>query len=136
MFKSIWAALRWKCPHCHEGDMFKTSPLEGIYNMHKECPKCHQPFELEPGFYWGAMYVGYALSSGYMLGGFAICIFLFGLTVGQSFFLLVGLGIFLIPWIARTARALWIRLHVGYDKDAIAKYTKKREAHTHETVKH
>lgn len=112
-------ALRWKCPHCHEGDMYKSSIFEGIYNMHDKCPKCEQEFQLEPGFYWGAMYVGYALSSGYMLSGFAICIFGFGLSVNQSFALLIGLGLIMVPIIARTARALWLSMHVKYDKNAI-----------------
>jgi uncharacterized protein (DUF983 family) len=112
-------ALRWKCPHCHEGDMYKSSIFEGIYNMHDKCPKCEQEFQLEPGFYWGAMYVGYALSSGYMLSGFAICIFGFGLSVNQSFALLIGLGLIMVPIIARTARALWLSMYVKYDKNAL-----------------
>jgi uncharacterized protein (DUF983 family) len=112
-------ALRWKCPHCHEGDLYKTSVFEGIYNMPKECPKCKQDFELEPGFYWGAMYIGYALSSGYMLSGFAILIFVFGLSVNQSFITLIAIGVLLVPIMARTSRALWISMHVKYDKNAI-----------------
>ena len=54
-----------------------------------------------------------------MLSGFAICIFVFGLSVNQSFALLIGVGLLMVPMIARTARALWISMHVKYDKDAI-----------------
>ena len=30
--------------------------------MNESCPVCHQHFEPEPGFYWGAMYISYAFS--------------------------------------------------------------------------
>ena len=29
--------------------------------MHEECPDCRHHFEIEPGFFLGAMYVSYAL---------------------------------------------------------------------------
>jgi hypothetical protein len=30
--------------------------------MNKECPVCGQDFEVEPGFYYGSMYISYALT--------------------------------------------------------------------------
>src|SRR3546814_4037395 len=30
--------------------------------MNKNCPVCNLQFEIEPGFYWGAMYLSYALN--------------------------------------------------------------------------
>ena len=40
--------------------------------MHEECPHCHHHFEIEPGYFVGAMYVSYALTiaegaTGYVL---------------------------------------------------------------------
>ena len=66
LFNSI---LLLKCPKCRKGKLFQSNVLEnkGIYNMPNSCPNCHQDFQIEPGFYWGAMYMGYALSSGYFL---------------------------------------------------------------------
>lgn len=121
MFKKgskLYSITRFKCPRCHEGDLYKTplSSLEGIYNMHDNCPKCGQDFQKEPGFYWGAMYIGYALSSGYMLTGMFLCIFLFNLTVNQSFVLTIFGGVLIVPIIARLARAIWINTHVKYKK--------------------
>lgn len=83
--------------------------------MHKECPHCKQDFEMEPGFYWGAMYMGYALSSGYMLVGFAICLWILKLSPTASFALLIFLGIIMVPFLARFARAIWINLYVSYE---------------------
>jgi len=30
------------------------------YEMNQDCPVCGLHFEIEPGFYWGAMYISYA----------------------------------------------------------------------------
>lgn len=86
--------------------------------MHEDCPSCGQKYEIEPGFYWGAMYIGYALSSGYMLSGMTASILLLGLTVNQSFALVIALGVMIVPLIARLARSIWINIYVHYDKDA------------------
>lgn len=53
-----------KCPKCRKGDMFKTSMLDlsGFWKMNSHCPNCGSTFEPEPGFYFGAMFVSYALS--------------------------------------------------------------------------
>lgn len=121
MFKKgskLYSIARFKCPRCHEEDLFKTplSSMQGIYNMHEECPNCKQSFQMEPGFYWGAMYIGYGLSSGYMLTATLLCIFLLGLTVNQSFGVAIVGGVFIVPLFARLARAIWINIYVKYQK--------------------
>ncbi len=119
----LYSAFNFKCPKCHEGNLFKSSlfSMEGIYNMHEDCPSCGQKFEIEPGFYWGAMYIGYALSSGYMLSGMTASILLLGLTVNQSFALVIFLGVLIVPLIARMARSIWINIYIHYDKNAIGR---------------
>ena len=36
--------------------------------MNKECPHCDLQFEIEPGFYYGAMYLTYAFTVALMTG--------------------------------------------------------------------
>jgi len=112
----LYSISRFKCPKCHEGDLYKTSLLsmKGIYNMHEKCPKCQQDFEKEPGFYWGAMYIGYGLSSGYMLTAMLICLFVFNLSTNQSFATAIAGAVIIFPLIARLARAIWINIYVKY----------------------
>ena len=60
----INAQLHAKCPRCRQGDIFKY-PLKNVMKfgaMHDYCPHCGASFEPEPGFYFGAMFVSYALS--------------------------------------------------------------------------
>jgi uncharacterized protein (DUF983 family) len=61
---ALTAALNGKCPRCRLGDMFISSPLNLIKSlkMNEKCPKCNLKFEVEPGFFFGAMYVSYAFS--------------------------------------------------------------------------
>jgi uncharacterized protein (DUF983 family) len=121
------AIVGMKCPRCHEGNMFNAPITEGIYKMNKECPVCKQPFELEPGFYWGAMYVGYGLSGGYMLSTVSLMLFFFNFSVEAAFAVSILGGLFIFPLIARLARAVWLHIYVGYDEKFAPKVNK--EAH-------
>ena len=58
------AIIQQKCPRCRKGDMFihSTYDLGKFQKMHRNCPVCGLHFELEPGYFWGAMYVSYALN--------------------------------------------------------------------------
>jgi uncharacterized protein (DUF983 family) len=58
------AMLQGRCPRCREGKIF-TYPVTKIskFNaMNHQCPSCGVRLEPEPGFYQGAMYVGYAIT--------------------------------------------------------------------------
>ena len=58
------ALLNAKCPKCREGDLFKYSALNltRFSVMNERCPVCGVRLEPEPGFYQGAMYVGYGFT--------------------------------------------------------------------------
>ncbi len=51
------------CPQCRTGKMFPfaTYNLQQFSVMHTKCPVCSITFEIEPGFFWGAMYFSYVL---------------------------------------------------------------------------
>jgi len=58
-----WAMLHTRCPRCRRGNMFAG----GMYNfgsnkIYKRCPHCNLHFEIEPGYFYAAMYVSYALN--------------------------------------------------------------------------
>lgn len=64
----IYSIVAMKCPRCHEGKLWK-SPLYKMkfYDMYDNCPVCGLKYEQEPGFWYGAMYMGYTFSSGALL---------------------------------------------------------------------
>ena len=53
-----------KCPHCGKGHVYQNGNFARFGNskMNGSCPECHISFTKDPGFYWGAMYVSYALA--------------------------------------------------------------------------
>jgi uncharacterized protein (DUF983 family) len=58
-----WAMLHTKCPRCRRGDMFSGGMYNfGFNKIHKHCPHCNLHFEIEPGYFYAAMYVSYAMN--------------------------------------------------------------------------
>ncbi len=57
------AFVKAKCPRCRRGNMFANSmySLSGQH-MHQACPHCGLIFEREPGYFYVAMYVSYAMN--------------------------------------------------------------------------
>ncbi|MEO6499031.1 MAG: DUF983 domain-containing protein [Mucilaginibacter sp.] len=62
------AFVQAKCPRCRRGDMFAN----GMYNltgqnMYKTCPHCGMTYEREPGYFYVAMFVSYAMNVAEMI---------------------------------------------------------------------
>lgn len=65
----ISAMLHAKCPRCRRGDLFATS-MYGFKSqkMYDNCAHCGFKFEIEPGYFYAAMYVGYAINVALAVG--------------------------------------------------------------------
>jgi uncharacterized protein (DUF983 family) len=58
-----WAMLHAKCPRCRRGNMFEGGMYSfGSNKINLQCPQCKMTFEIEPGYFYAAMYVSYALN--------------------------------------------------------------------------
>ena len=71
--------LKCKCPTCRTGNVF-TDPATSWNNynkMNEYCPVCGLRFELEIGFFWGAMYVGYGFNVALSVN-LGIAVYVFG----------------------------------------------------------
>ena len=117
-YKKLKAILKMRCPNCHKGDFFVHRnaffPLRKITQIHEKCPQCGLNYTLEPSFYFGAMYVAYALTVG-------LSLFIFWL--GHAFlqwdfiriFILTGILLLLgIPYTLRFSRCIWIHIFIQY----------------------
>ncbi|WP_040299451.1 DUF983 domain-containing protein [Arcticibacter svalbardensis] len=58
----LTAIINCKCPKCRRGNIFE-GPMYGFraQKMNEDCPHCGFHFEVEPGYFYAAMYVSYAL---------------------------------------------------------------------------
>lgn len=59
----LYSILNFKCPYCHLGDFFVAHPynLMRTGDLHDRCSECNGRYTIEPGFYYGAMYVSYGM---------------------------------------------------------------------------
>ena len=119
----LYSILWHKCPKCHEGDLYPTSlwTFSKLFTMKDKCDHCGQPYVLEPGFYWGSMYISYMLSSGLMLTTFAILYFIFDLSVTYTFVGIIAIAAVFYGLIFRLARSVWINIYVHYDESKAKK---------------
>ena len=111
------------CPRCREGKLFKKRfalRLKGVLQMHKFCPVCGQPTEIEVGFYYGTGYVSYFIAV--FLTFFSA--FLWWLVIGFSttdnrfliWIILNSIGLICAQlWLMRFSRSLWLSWFVRYD---------------------
>ncbi len=88
--------------------------------MHKHCPVCGQPTEIEVGFYYGTGYVSYGLTVLLSLLTLAAWFILIGMSVDDNrfFYWLIFNGALLIilqPYLMRLSRTLWLTFFVKYN---------------------
>jgi hypothetical protein len=96
--------------------------LKKVLAMPQRCSVCGQPYELEPGFYYGTGYVSYALSVLYLIITFVLWWIFIGFSVSDNrFFWWMGIAIvslvLLQPWLMRFSRVLYLYFFVRYDPD-------------------
>jgi uncharacterized protein (DUF983 family) len=125
----LYAALGFKCPRCHEGEIFEggfSYQFSKITKMHDNCPKCNLKYEREPGFFYGAMYVSYALTVALWVA-VAVAFYVLTGTIHPWWFMFTGIMLLLIllPGIYRLSRAVWLNMFVEYDPTILLKEKEK-----------
>ena len=121
---NLKAIFKHKCPACTVGDLFVHKNLYSIKKigeMHDKCPSCAEDFKREPGFYFGAAYVSYAITIALWVAVLVALyvfswmgLFQFGFLTHPKLFLITGILtlLILLPVIYRTSRVIWLSLFV------------------------
>ncbi|WP_245756723.1 DUF983 domain-containing protein [Flexibacter flexilis] len=123
----LQALVEGRCPRCGEDKLFSHSALslKNFDKMHTNCSNCGMRYEIEPGFFIGAMYVSYAITVGMMLVTGFLLYHLAGNPEAWVYITtVVGLFIMTLPLIFRTARIIYIYSFSGVDYEP-EKYLKK-----------
>ncbi len=122
MFKKghkLYSILKGKCPRCHEGDFFKykfSFHPSKIIELHKNCIECNLKYMLEPSFFYGAMYVNYALTVAVIVTSFVIAKVIIDFEVLESFIVVAISSVISAPFTLRLSRILWIHMFVAYEE--------------------
>ncbi len=117
----LYSILTGTCPACHEGDMYvEKNPfkLSKTLKMHDRCSHCNIKFKMEPSFFYGAMYVSYAVGVAIAVATFFIVYFFLGLDRHFTFFAIIGVLAILFPILLRVSRNIWINFFIHYDKNS------------------
>ena len=118
----LLSTISLKCPRCRQGYLFKNRnpyALKELSSMNKTCSNCKMLLDPEPSFYYGSMYVSYALTVGFSILTFLIWYFFFDVDV---MYYLIFNAIFLlalVPYTFQLARAVWITILVKYNPASI-----------------
>ena len=116
--------LTGTCPRCQEESMYvdkNVYNIKNIYTMHENCSHCGLQYQIEPSFFYGAMYVNYGLTVAVGVAAFIIAKFFIGLGLTPSFIAIILALVVLMPINARLARNIYINIFVDYDKNAVKK---------------
>ena len=123
----LYSIFTGTCPVCHIGDMYlEKNPYKifQIMKMHDHCSHCGTKFKMEPSFFFGAMYVSYAVGVAIAMAAFVIAYFFFGLDRHYTFLAISIALVVTMPYIIRISRNIWINLFMSYDKKAAEKPAK------------
>ncbi|MGC1242310.1 MAG: DUF983 domain-containing protein [Chryseosolibacter sp.] len=114
---AISGILSMRCPKCREGKMFleRTLYTTKFMKMNDRCSCCGLSFTPEPSYYFGAMFVSYALNTAYFVAVWvALLVIMDEIPLGLIIGLIIALVIGLLPITFRMSRVLWIYIFVRY----------------------
>lgn len=114
----LYSILFGNCPKCHRESMYKNrNPyhISDTLKMHGSCRHCGTKYKIEPSFFYGSMYVSYAVGIAFAVAAFIISNLFFGSNLIVSFICIVGTLVCFMPVIMRLSRNIWINIFMSYD---------------------
>lgn len=120
------AALHAKCPKCRKGDMFQKSSSGFLsQKMNTRCPYCNFQFEIEPGYFYVAMFVSYGMVVAEMvIAGVATYMLSHSESPWLYIGVLLGIAFLLSPFNYRFSRVIllyWLTPNLHYDPERAKK---------------
>ncbi len=116
------AMLEARCPRCREGKIFVYPwwQVGKFSRMHEHCPHCGMRYEVEPGLFFGAMFISYAISVGIMIGIGVLSFVVFRDPDNIWLYYVIpitGVSLVAVPFNFRISRVLMLYLFSGVTYD-------------------
>lgn len=121
MFKKgskLNSILKGTCPKCQNESMYEDkNPLHlgKVLKMNESCSHCGLVYQIEPSFFYGAMYVSYGLNVALGIAAFIISYVVLHSSIETSFIAIVITLVVLFPFVLRWSRNIYINMFVSYD---------------------
>lgn len=109
----LFSILKCKCPNCNKGDMFSNNGnifLFKMPEMNKRCENCNFKFEKETGFFFGAMFVSYALGAAEMIASLVLFWYLVDLSPLIVFSIITIIAVLSSTFNFRLSRSIWTHI--------------------------
>ena len=116
----MYSVLYNKCPRCHIGRFWASNnPFKNMFSRYEEicktCDNCCLFYELETGFWYGSMYVSYAISVAVMVLFWTLTNFFYPQINIYNEILIIIIAILLVsPLNYHISRLIWINFFVKY----------------------
>lgn len=133
IYNILYSMVMNKCSRCHQGDVFESKnpyKLSRMFNMHKSCSHCHLEYEREPSFFYGALYVSYAISSGWFMIWFALQSFVLHWDTLYFALFITAFIILVAPLTLRWSRLIWLNFFYKYKKEFNCNLSNKQMSKT------
>ncbi len=114
--------LTGSCPRCQKESMYVDQNLMHVQNcikMNESCSNCGLKYQIEPSFFYGAMYVSYGLNVAVGIASFFITYLILHLSIKWSFIFIIISILILFPIVLRLSRSIYINMFVSYDESYI-----------------
>ncbi len=117
----MYSISKMKCPQCQEGKFLVSHPYDfkHLGDVRTNCDVCDLKYEREPGFFYGAMYVSYALGVALFVTIWTSCNLWFPwLSAWWQIGLVVFFTIVLSPYLFALSKIIWANFFISYDPNA------------------
>jgi uncharacterized protein (DUF983 family) len=118
----MYSIRKFKCPHCQEGKFFVSHvyDLRKVGDVRESCDRCGVHYSKEPGFYFGAMYVAYAIGVALFVALWvSFNLFFDYVSTGVQIIVIVLATVFLSPFIFALSKIIWANMFIPYDPKAL-----------------
>jgi uncharacterized protein (DUF983 family) len=120
MMKRIQSILTFRCPRCLKGDFYHTRnfyDLKQVGEVKKSCSHCGLKYSKETGFYYGALYVSYALGVALMVSIFVATTVLYPSYSTTFMVTALILGVLVLtPVLYALSKIIWLSFFQSYDE--------------------
>ncbi len=110
--------LTGTCPKCQNESMYVDKNLLNLANvlkMNEKCSHCGLTYQIEPSFFYGAMYVSYGLNVAIGIAAFIVSYLFFSTSLKTAFIAIIAALIVTFPFVLRWSRNIYINMFVHYD---------------------
>ena len=118
----LYSIFTGACPKCHQESMYmRPNPyvLSETLKMHERCRHCNTKYKIEPSFFYGSMYVSYAVGIIFAFIAFTFSYGIFDLGRNIAFGSIIVTLVVCLPIILRLSRNIWINFFMNFDRSLV-----------------